>query len=368
MVETVHDANVVVSSSKRPRRYLPQLDFATTFTRHSVSRIDVGGTVLSLGFSICLVFSLQEGGVDYPWSSTTIISTLSVSFACLLLFITWEDWIVGDHRTSLPQRILNHTIMPSHTCEPIFPLRLAKKRVSGCLLLTGFLSGFPFMTALFNLPQRFQTVNQLSATASGIRLLPLLLSSAFATAMVGAILKTVGKRSTHILWYIIVVGSVLQLVGITLLGTALGTQQDVHPQQYVYQFISGCGVGFVLSTLVIACRVEVAEADSAVVMGAIVQVRVLGGCIALAVCSALLYRRLELKLASVVSDNEMAALLKSTQYMRTLGEDRFEIVRTVYAEGYALQMQVMIAFAASAVVAALGAWKREWKVIEGVTG
>lgn len=348
------------------RKNIPKLDFSTTFTRQAISRIDLGGALLSLAFSILLVFALQEGGVDFPWSSPTIIATLTAGVVCFFLFILWEEWIVGDHRKSLHPGFINHRLMPAEACEPIFPMRLTKHRVIASLLLTGFFTGFPFMTVLFNLPQRFQTVNQLSATATGLRLLPLLLSSAFATAVAGVVIKTMGKGSTRILWYLIVIGSGLQFIGITLLGTALGKQQTVQPQQYVYQFIFGCGMGFALSTLAIACRVEVSTPDMAVVMGAIVQVRVLGGCIALALCSALLHYRLEVKLAGVVSREEMTALFKSTQFMRELGEERFEIVREVYADGYALQMKIMIAFAGAAVVTSLGAWNRKWKVIEGL--
>lgn len=126
--------------------------------------------------------------------------------------------------------------MSIDACEPIVPMCLTKHRIIACLLATDFLSGSPFMTALFNLPQRFQTVNQLSATATTrIRLYPLLLSSAFATALAGIILKNVRKENTRVLWYLIVLGSVLQFIGITLLDTALGTQQEVHSQQYIYR-------------------------------------------------------------------------------------------------------------------------------------
>lgn len=338
---SVNIQEVVPENAAEHHRHLPQLDFATAFTRQAVSRIDIGGMILSLAFSILLVFALEEGSVDFQWSSATIIATLTVSVVCFILFVVWEEWVVGDQRRTLSPRQLD-----TNKClRANLPNASTKHRVIACLLAAGFLTSFPLMMTLFNLPQRFQTVNQLSATTTGIRLFYLLLPSAFATALVGAILKNVGKGNTRVLWYLI---SVLQLIGITLLGTALGAQQEVRPQQYIYQFIFGCGVGFILSSLVIACRLEPPEADMAVVMGAVVQVGVLGGCIELAVCSALLSHRLEVNLQGVVSKEEMVGLLKSTQYMRTLGQERFGIVRTVYADGYALK--VMIAFAGAAVV------------------
>lgn len=105
-----------------------------------------------------------------------------------------------------------------------------------------------------------------------------------------------GKGNTRVLWYLIVIDSVLQFIGITILGTALGMQWEVRPQQYVYQSILGCGVGFTLESLIITCWMEVLEADMAVVLGAVVQFHVLGECIALAVCSALLNYQLEVRL------------------------------------------------------------------------
>lgn len=347
-------------------KFLPQINFTRIFPRKSFSRIDLGGTILSLTSTILLVFAMQQGGIEFPWSSVTVVVTITISMICFVLFILWEEFIVGDHRRSLPRCLLDLGFMPTEVCEPIFPMRLAKHRVIGCILSTGFLTGFPFLTALFNIPQRLQLVNQLSATAAGIRLLPLLLSSACATAMVGVFLKIIGKGNTRVVWYMIVTGSCLQLVGITLLGTAIGTQKEVLPQQYVYESVLGCGVGFVLASLVIFGRVEVAETDMPVIMGAIVQVRVLGGCIALALCTTLLYSHLEHGLAAIMNEEEVASLLKSTQSLKELGEERMNIVREVFAEGYELQMRAMVGFAAAAVITALGSWKREWKVLEGM--
>ncbi|KAF8472695.1 major facilitator superfamily domain-containing protein [Kalaharituber pfeilii] len=354
------------NNAKTRRRFLPAVDVKRLFTRQSLERLDVIGVVLSLGFSILLVFILQEGGIDYPWSSASIIVPLVVSILCFILFVAWEEYIVGDRRKHLPAGIRNLSICPTSNCEAIFPLRLVKRRVSASLLATGFLTGFPFMTALFNLPQRFQTVNQLSATAAGIRLFPLLLSSTFATAATGILIKIVGKGSTHIVWYLTVLGTGLQLIGTTLLGAALGAAKDVQPQQYVYQTILGLGIGFVLSALLIGCRIEVDQADLAVVMGAITQVRTLGGCIGLAVNTALMHHELVSNLAGAFTETELAGLLKSTEYMWSLPEAKFEAARVVYAGGYATQMKVMIAFAGAAVMTAACAWRREWKVIEGM--
>ncbi|KAF8432871.1 hypothetical protein BGX38DRAFT_1102417, partial [Terfezia claveryi] len=288
---------------------------------------DICGAILSLAFSILLVFALEEGSVEFPYSSVTIIATLIVAVVCFILFVVWEEWVLLDHRMT-----------STDACQPIFPMCLTKHRLIARLLATGFLSGFPFMTAE---GRHFQNIAQLSATATTkIRLYPLLLSSAFAI-VVGAILNNVGKENTRLKY------------SPELWDATISSFTTVHlPVQSLV-----VGVGVILSSLVIACWVEVSEADIAVVMSAIVQVRVVRECIALAVCSELLSHLVEVNLQGVVIKEEMAGLLRSTQYMLILGQERFEIVRTVYvdgyADGYALRIMVIIAFAGAAVVTAL---------------
>lgn len=151
------------------------------------------------------------------------------------------------------------------------------------------------MAMIVNLPQRFQAVDGLSPTAAGLRLLPLLLCSPFASGLSG-VLVTKFKIPP---FYIILFGSVLQLIGIGLSSSISTNLPNIPSTQYGYEILMGFGFGFGLSTLLLYVPLIVSKKDTgeflayrvrvffliliqAVTMGAITQVRVLGGTIGLA--------------------------------------------------------------------------------------
>ena len=54
---------------------------------------DTLGGILSVCWSIPLLFALQEGGSRHPWNSSTIIGTLTGGIAALIVFGCYETWI-----------------------------------------------------------------------------------------------------------------------------------------------------------------------------------------------------------------------------------------------------------------------------------
>lgn len=152
------------------------------------------------------------------------------------------------------------------------------------------------MAVIVNLPQRFQAVNGLSPTAAGIRLLPLLLCSPFASGLSG-LLVTKAKVPPA---YLLILGSALQLLGVGLTSSLPSTQQSIRPAQYGYEVLMGFGFGLGLSSLLVLVPMVVSKQDigkvhlpmgenpaltfvTAVAMGAITQIRVLGGTVGLAI-------------------------------------------------------------------------------------
>ena len=86
-----------------------------------LAQIDWLGVIFSLAGSIILVFPLEQGGVQYPWNSATIISTFIVAGLSWVAFTLWETYLtLRGHRFSV---------------LPVFPIRLATHRVVGSALL-----------------------------------------------------------------------------------------------------------------------------------------------------------------------------------------------------------------------------------------
>lgn len=236
-----------------------ELKVRDTFTRTSLARLDLVGAFLLLAFSILLAFGFEEAGTRYAWNSPVIIVSIVIGLILILVFVGWEHMVGRDHIVQ----------------EPVFPLPLMKNRLFVGLILTGLFTGPPFMTMIVNLPQRYQAVNGVSAFQAGIRLLPLLLSSPFATAISGYLLS---KRNIPP-FYLALTGAVLQLVGVGFASSGLGGDTAL----YGYEFIMGFSFGMTLVTLVLFVPLVVGRTDMPVGMAAVTQIRVLGGTIGLAI-------------------------------------------------------------------------------------
>lgn len=109
---------------------------------------------------------------------------------------------------------------------------------------------------MIQIPQRFQTVHGLSPFQASLRLLPFGFLVAFG-CMVGA---GVCKKAKIPILYIIMLGSVLQIVGFSLLSTTPHSQ-EIFMGQYGYQVIAGLGTGMTVGCLLVIMPFTVEERD-----------------------------------------------------------------------------------------------------------
>lgn len=123
-------------------------------------------------------------------------------------------------------------------------------------LRSAFFMGFPFLITIFNLPQKFQIVNGLSPVEAGIRMLPLLLLTALASGVTGAICS-----KKNIAFQFLILSNALQIVAAGLL-SMLPTDGSIPSYQYGLQVILGYAFGMGLVSLMIVTRVEVSTDDS----------------------------------------------------------------------------------------------------------
>lgn len=85
-------------------------------------------------------------------------------------------------------------------------------------------------------------------------------------------------------------------------------------------------------------------------MGSVTQIRVLGGTIGLAVCSALLSSHVASNTSTLLTSEQQEALLKSFQNIRSLSPEVQAKIREIYGEGYNQQMRSMLYFSLAAIV------------------
>jgi len=99
------------------------------------------------------------------------------------------------------------------------------------------MTGFTFYIAVVNLPQRFQIVSGDGATIAGIKLLPMMASSAIGSFGAGTL-----TRKRDLTSEVLVTGTAIQLLGYGLMSTVsqgYGTPAAI----YGYQIFLGLGFG-----------------------------------------------------------------------------------------------------------------------------
>ncbi|KAJ4419091.1 hypothetical protein N0V85_001189 [Neurospora sp. IMI 360204] len=228
------------------------------------------------------------------------------------------------------------------------------------ITISAFFIGFPFTAIVVNIPQSLQAVYGYSPQKAGIALLPLLLLSPVATAVSGYL--TSSRNAPPV--YVILVGCVFQLIGVGLtcllptlpINKAGGAH--VPASQYGFEAIMGIGFGLTVSTILTLAPLVVEPADLPVMMGALTQVRVLGGTISLAVCSTLLNNHVESKLPGILDPSRVAEISESLSAIQSLPPDEQIAVRTVYAEGYNKQNILLAAFSGVAFISCLLLWEK----------
>lgn len=118
--------------------------------------------------------------------------------------------------------------------------------------------GFPFVTILFIIPQHAQAVYGLSPVRASLTVLPLLLTSPVATAASGVLTSMLNVPPS----YLILVGSVIQVIGVGLATTIPLTGDGISAQQYGYEAIMGVGFGLTLSTVLTLGQLLVSKEDA----------------------------------------------------------------------------------------------------------
>ncbi|KAG5785782.1 hypothetical protein H9Q73_000637 [Fusarium xylarioides] len=296
-------------------------------------RIDVLGIALLLAASVLLVFALEEGGTRYSWSNAVVIATLVLA---VVLFIAFGFWEVYVERSTSKQ-------------EPVFPPSICKDRISSAMLLTTCFVGFPFVSMVVNIPQRAQAVYGLSPSRAGIILLPMMLTSPAATVLSGYLTGNAKVPPA----YLIIIAAVLQVLGVGLTCSLSTDATHMPDAQYGYEVLMGVGFGMGLATVLTFARVVVPDANLPVMMGALTQIRVLGGTVSLAICATLLNNHLKPKLHEFVSSEQAAAILDSVSAINDLDRSQQLAVRKAFAEGYNLQNIFMTVMSAAGLIASL---------------
>lgn len=206
----------------------------------------LGILFVSLG-AAGLTLALSWGGTQYPWDSATIILMIVGSVLSLAIFV------VVEHRAS----------------DPLLPLRLFKSSVFDVCVVLAFIVGFAMLGSMTFLPTYLQYVKGVSATASGLQTLPLVIGLLATSLLSGTV---VGKTGRYKIFPVI--GSAVMAVGMYLL-SLLGAHTS-YWRLALAMLVLGIGIGMCMQVLTIVVQSTVAYEDLGVATSGVTFLRTLG--------------------------------------------------------------------------------------------
>jgi EmrB/QacA subfamily drug resistance transporter len=175
--------------------------------------------------------------------------------------------------------------------DPIVNLGLFRNR-SFTIAVTGmFLAAFGFFGLVIFLPRWFQVVAELSATASGYSLLPLIIALIFSATASGQIVARTGH------YKVLILGAMLLLAGGLLLLTNLRADTD-RAILWLWMVIAGLGIGPSFAVFTVVVQNTVAPRYVGVATASLTFFQQIGGTIGLTLAGTVLADRLVAELPS----------------------------------------------------------------------
>jgi EmrB/QacA subfamily drug resistance transporter len=241
---------------------------------HHVRRqasVDYLGAATIVGSVTSLVLYLSWAGPDKGWTSATGISLLVSTVVLAALFVLVE----------------------SRAQEPIIPLELFKHWTFTSNIIFAMIMGIGMFGGLIFLPIYLQAVKGMSATHSGLAILPLVVGIFTTSIGGGQIMARTGRYK----W--------MPIAGALVVGGALlaFSRLQVDTPYYVVALIMyafGMGLGFTMQVVVTAVQNSVDRRNMGVATASVTFFRSMGGAIGTALLGAILNIRLKHHLSEIV--------------------------------------------------------------------
>jgi len=234
--------------------------------------IDYLGTALLAAAATSLVLLTTLGGNTYPWASAPTYMLAIAGVICIIGFVLAER----------------------RAAEPVMPLELFRNRVFVYASAIGFAVGFALFGATTFLPLFLQVVNGASPTASGLRLLPMVVGILLTSTLSGQLISRLGRYKIFP-----IAGTALMTVGLFLLSRM--NEQTSLLVQSLSMLVLGLGLGLVFQVLVIVVQNAVEYRNLGAATSDTTFFRSIGGSFGTAVFGAIFSNQLAGHLSSLAS-------------------------------------------------------------------
>lgn len=298
-------------------------------------KLDPLGMLLFIPSIICLLLALQLGGSTYTWSNARII-VLFVLFGVLFLaFLGVQAWM-GETAT--------------------MPIRIIRIRSIASGQWYGFCLGASFFVFIYYLPTWFQAIQSVSATSSGLHLLPITLSQLLGVIISGALTSKFGYYTPFMIF-----GTIFMSIGGGLLMTL--TVHSPASSWIGYQVIYGlgAGLGFQQPTLAAQTVLDLKDIPTGVAIAMFTQL--CGGALFVSVAQNVFSNSLLENAAKDLPGIDLGALIKTgaTNLKNIVPQNELQTLLEDY--NGALQQAFMVGLILS-VMSIVGALTMEWKSVK----
>ncbi|KAH8434005.1 putative MFS multidrug transporter [Aspergillus melleus] len=254
---------LIFLSPKTPS--LRHLDF-----KEKTKRMDPLGTLLFIPGVVTLLLAIQWGGSDFPWNSWRIILLFVLSGVLLLAFSAVQVWS-KEERATVPLRILRN------------------RNIIGGLWYVACVMGALFVMVYY-LPIWFQSIKNVSATHSGLMILPTELGMVVFSLIGGTLVTLIGYYTPFI-----ILSPILFSIGAGLLSTLKPTSGTAS--WLGYQVIMAAGAGLGTQNAFMVAQVAVKPQDSVMAITMVSFVQLLAGAVTLAVSETVFHTHLSSELS-----------------------------------------------------------------------
>ncbi|AGM06245.1 MDR family MFS transporter [Amycolatopsis keratiniphila] len=244
----------------------------------SVARpvIDYLGILLIGLAATGLTLVTSWGGTQYAWGSPTIIGMWIGSVILLVLFVFAEK----------------------RAKEPTLPMRLFRNPVFTVSAILSFVVGFAMLGALSYLPTYLQYVHGISATSSGVRMLPMVIALLVAGVFAG---NVVGRTGRYKIFPI--AGGIGLTLGLYLLSRL--TPTSGFWEMSLYFAVLGLGIGLSMQVLVIVVQNTADYRDLGVATSGVTFLRSLGSSFGAAVFGTIYANQLAPNMAAAGAEHPL---------------------------------------------------------------
>ncbi|HEX2029113.1 MAG TPA: MDR family MFS transporter [Nitriliruptorales bacterium] len=242
--------------------YVVQRSLQLPRTRRERAIDYLGAALLTAGVTALLLL-LVWGGQVYAWRSEPIAVLAAIFVVALVAFVAVER----------------------RAAEPVLPLDLFGNGVFRVSAAMSLIVGTAMFGAIVFMPLYLQVVTGVSATSSGLLLIPLVGGLLAASITAGRLTTRWGRYRAFP-----IAGTAVLSLGLWLLSTmSVDTRQAVVS---AYMVVVGLGIGAVMQTLVLATQNAVPLQQLGIATSAMQFFRSIGGSIGVALFGALLNARL----------------------------------------------------------------------------